>query len=167
MKGWWPAVLAIVALVAAGVVVYTYKNKSTNNTVAVTTPTPATAEQLTADKQPKVNLTFTSDSHYATVNFTNLYANTIEYNLIYDATVGKNNLNTGVNSTATVTGMTTFSQKQLLGSESSGHFSYHANIHNATMELTLRDAQGRSIFTATYPFTVTPGSTVSLTPTSD
>lgn len=167
MKGWWPAVLAVLALLVAGVIVYTYKNRSAGNLSAVPTPTPAAAAQLSPDKQPKVELTFTSDSHYATVSFTNLYADAIEYNLIYDATVGKNALNTGVNSTATVTGKTTFSQKQLLGSESSGHFSYHTNIHNASMELTLRDAQGRSIFTATYPFTVSAGATVSLTPTSE
>lgn len=150
----------MVLLIAGGVI---YSARKNGGQLSLK-PTPGTgvAVQLAIDEQPKVDLTFTSDAHYTTVNLTNLHADKIEYNLIYDATVGKSKLNTGVNSTAIVTGKSTFSQKQLLGSESSGHFSYHEDIHNATMELVLRDAAGRSIFTATYPFTVTPGGSVSL-----
>ncbi|MBP9781907.1 hypothetical protein KBC89_04600 [Candidatus Woesebacteria bacterium] len=162
MKNWWPALGAIIFLLAAGVVVYTYKNKTPEKT-AMPTPTPVAAIQLPASEQPKVSLAFSSDSHFATVTLTNLKADKLEYNLIYDATVKNNKISTGVNSTANVTGKSTFTEKQLLGSESSGKFTYHANIANAVMELTLRDAQGRSIFTSTYPFEVKPGSTVSLT----
>jgi hypothetical protein len=49
-----------------------------------------------------------------------------------------------------------------LGSESSGKFTYHENITNAVMELTLRDENKYSIFTATFPFTVSPGKTIEL-----
>lgn len=163
MKNWWGAIGAVVVLIVAGAIVYAYKNKTPGLGGAVPTPTPSAAEQLSVDKQPKVQLVISSDSHFATVTMTNLYADKIEYNLIYDATVKNNKISTGVNSTATVTGKTTFTEKQLLGSESSGKFTYHANIQNAVMELTLRDAAGRSIFTATYPFEVKPGATVSLT----
>lgn len=167
MKGWWPAVIAVIALVVAGVVVYTYKNKAAGGSSALPTPTPDAAVQLSADKQPKVALTFSTDSHFVTVNLTNLNADKLEYDLIYDATVKNNKISTGVNSTATVTGKSTFSEKQLLGSESSGNFTYHTNIQNAVMDLTLRNSAGQSIFTATYPFVVTAGQTVSLTASSD
>lgn len=141
-----------------------YKGK-----VATVTPTPSStaAEQLAPDKQPKIQMAFSADSHFATVTLTNLHADQLEYNLIYDATVKNNQISTGVNSTANITGKSSFTEKQLLGSESSGKFTYHDKIKNAVMELTLRDSAGRSIFTATYPFTISPGQTVSLTPTSE
>jgi len=163
MKNWWGALGAVFVLIAAGTVVYVYKNKTPGAIGDTSTPSPSAAVQLAVDKQPKVQLAFTNDSYYATVTLTNLYADKMEYNLIYDATVKKDRIRPGVTSTATVTGKTTFAQKQLLGSESSGKFSYHKDIQNAVMELTLRDIQGRSIFTATYPFEVKPDQTVSLT----
>ena len=60
-------------------------------------PTPEIVEQLASDKQPKVNMTFSSDAHYVTVNITNISAASLEYNLIYDATVKGSSLQTGVN----------------------------------------------------------------------
>jgi hypothetical protein len=86
----------------------------------------------------------------------------LEYNLIYDAIVKKNPVNTGVTGSAKLEGKTVYSYKQLLGSESSGKFTYHENITNAVMELTLRDENKYSIFTATFPFTVSPGKTIEL-----
>lgn len=161
MKNWLPIIGAVLVLVVSGAIIYSAR-KNGGQLPLKATPGPA-AVQLTAEEQPKIDMTFSSDSHYVTVNLTNLHADKLEYNLIYDATVGKSKLNTGVNSTSVVTGKSTFSQKQLLGSESSGKFSYHADIHNAIMELTLRDSSGRSIFTATYPFTVVAGGSASLT----
>ena len=149
-------------LVIAGAVIYS-SHKGSRGLTARPTPSPQTVQQLPADKQPQVSLQFSSDAHYVTVDISNLYANQLEYNLIYDATIKNSKLNTGVNAAADVTGKSTYSQKQLLGSESSGKFTYHENIANAHMELTLRGAQGRSIFTATYPFAVKPGSSISLT----
>ena len=126
------------------------------------TPTPSVAEQLPANQQPKVSLAFSSDSHYVTVNITDLHADQLEYNLIYDATVKGNQIQTGVNAAAKLDGSSQYSRKQLLGSESSGKFTYHSHIQNAIMELTLRDSQNRSIFSSTYPFTVSPGKSIDL-----
>ena len=161
MKGWGSVIAAIAVLVIAGTVIYAARKNG--GTLPLPTPSPKAAVQLSKDKQPQVSLEFSSDSHFVTVTLSNLNADGLEYNLIYDATVKKNIINTGVNSTATVTGKSTFSQKQLLGSESSGKFTYHEKIQNAVMELTLRDSANRSVFTATSPFTLTPGKSVSLT----
>lgn len=152
---------AIVVLVVAGAIMYSTK-KGGGSLRLSPTPSPVIAQQLAPEKQPRVSLTFTSDTHYVTVNITNLNADQLEYNLIYDAMIKKNKLNTGVNAAANVTGKSTYTQKQLLGSESSGKFTYHEDITNAHMELTLRDASSRSIFTATYPFEVKVGSSVQL-----
>lgn len=130
------------------------------------TPTEEPVVELAPEDQPKISLKFSSDSHYVTVNITNLHATALEYNLIYEATVKKDRIQTGVNAATSLDSQTTYSKEQLLGSESSGHFTYHANIQNAVMELTLRDSIGRSIFTATYPFTVTPGKSLELSPSS-
>jgi hypothetical protein len=126
------------------------------------TPTEEPLEQLPAEKQPKVSLDFSSDAHFVTVNIGNLYATSLEYNLIYEAVVKKTRIQTGVNASEKLDGQTSYSQRQLLGSESSGKFTYHTDIKNALMELTLRDDRGRSIFTATYPFEVTPGKSTEL-----
>jgi len=151
---WLPIVGAIGTLgLSAGVLLY-FKGQP-NSPLPTPTPTLEVAVQLTANKQPQIELKFSSDGHYVTVSLSNLYADQLEYNLIYDASVKGSKLQTGVNSTASITGKTTFSQKQLLGS-------YHEKIANAVMELTLRDVSGRSIFTSTYPFTVTPGSSAKL-----
>jgi hypothetical protein len=130
--------------------------------VITSTPTSPTVEQLTEDKYPKVTLQFSADGHYVTVNITDLHAAALEYNLIYDATVKKSPVNTGVTGGTKLDGETSYSYKQLLGSESSGKFTYHENITNAVMELTLRDGNKYSIFSATYPFSVSPGKTVEL-----
>lgn len=129
------------------------------------TPTEEPLVQLAPEDHPKVALMFRTDSRYVTVNISNLTkAAALEYNLIYDAVVKKNKIQAGVNASAKLEGQTTYSKEQLLGSESSGKFTYHESITNAIMELTLRDANGRSIYTATYPFTVTPGKSSELTP---
>ncbi len=156
-------VIILVVLIGIGIAAVVKFAKSSLNT-PVPTPTPLPeAVQLTPDQAPKVSLTFTADAHYVTVNITNLHAAALEYDLIYNAVVKNNQINTGVNASAKIAGQSTYSQQQLLGSESSGHFTYHTNITGATMDLTLRDSAGRSIFQATYPFTVTAGATTPLT----
>lgn len=155
--------IILAVLLAGGLFV---RSKWASFTAPVPTPTEAPVVQLPPEKQPKVALKFTLDGHYVTVNMDNLYAAAVEYNLIYDAKVKNSRLQTGVNAAAKLDGQSTYSKEQLLGSESSGKFTYHADIQNAVMELTLRDSAGRSIFTATYPFTVSPGKTVELSPSS-
>jgi hypothetical protein len=132
-----------------------------------TTPTPTfspAAEQLTPDKQPKVSLQFSSDAHYVTVNLRNLQADILEYSLEYDAIVKKNKINSGVSGGGKISGKSEFTQKQLLGSESSGKFTYHEGIQNAFMKVTLRDSANRSVFAAIYPFSISAGATLDLVP---
>jgi hypothetical protein len=127
---------------------------STKSSV-VPTPTPLPdAVQLTPDQYPKPSLQFSADAHYVTVNIANLHAASLEYDLVYEASVKNNRIQTGVNASAKIDGQATYSKQQLLGSESSGHFTYHTGIDNASLNLTLRDGAGRSIFQATYPFVV-------------
>lgn len=160
---WWLAVGAVVVLSVAGLFIYSAQKK---NSSVGPTPSPAYISQLPVEKQPKVELAFSSDGHEVTVNISNLYADSIEYTLVYDASVKKgketSQIQTGVAGGGDVSGKSTYSETQLLGSESSGKRVYHENIHNANMELTLRDASGRSIFTATYPFEVKAGASTSL-----
>lgn len=159
---WWLAVGAVVILVGAGAVIYSAQ-KGKGSLGINPTPSPVVVQQLPTQKQPRVGLEFTKDAHYVTVDISNLNADQLEYNLIYDATVKNNSqIQTGVNASANVKGKSTYSKKQLLGSESSGKFTYHENIKNANMELTLRDSSGHSIFTATYPFEVKAGSSTQL-----
>lgn len=129
-------------------------------------PTDEPIQQLSSDQYPKISLKFSSDGHYVTVNISSLHAAALEYNLIYDAVVKGNKINTGVNASQKLEGKTDYSKEQLLGSESSGHFTFHTNIANATLELTLRDTAGRSIYDATYPFTLAPGKSQDLQPQS-
>lgn len=156
------AILLVVAIIASG---FAVKTLSQNKTPAIT---PAPAEEplikLNPDQYPQVSLTFSPDAHYATVNISNLHAAGLEYNLIYSAVVKKNKIQAGVNASAKLEGKDAYSKQQLLGSESSGKFTYHENITDAVMELTLRDASGRSIYTATYLFTVSAGKTQDLQP---
>lgn len=162
MNKWLPIIGAILVLAVAGGIIVSLRGKPSGS-LTKPTPTPEVAQQLTPDQKPEIKIAISSDAHFATVTLSNLHADALEYNLIYDATVKGNRINTGVNSTANISGKSSFSQKQLLGSESSGKFTYHDKIANATMELTLRDAAGRSIFTSTYSFEVKAGSTQSLT----
>jgi hypothetical protein len=157
-------VLAVVLLAAGTVFLINRSKSSSPGTKQVTpTPTPEQVEQLSAEKQPKVSLAFTADGHFVTVKFSHLYAASLEYNLIYDTVVKKTKIQSGVTGSAQLSGASEYSNKQLLGSESSGKFTYHENISNAILELTLRNSSGYSIFSATYPFTVSPGKTVELT----
>jgi predicted aspartyl protease len=159
----------IAIIVAAGLFILVggallLKGKSPTASVSVQpTPTPEQlVAQLPAESQPSVNLKFSSDGHYVTVNVTNIHAELLEYNLIYDAKVKGNRIQTGVNASSKLAGKSTYTQQQLLGSESSGKFTYHSDIQNAIMELTLRDSTNRSVFSATYPFTITPGKSTDL-----
>ncbi len=137
--------------------------------VANPTPTGEQVQQLAPADQPKVSLAFKADGHYATVKITNLKSNSLEYNLIYDADVYNRDLKknvriqTGVTDNQKLNGANSYTKEQLLGSVSSGKTTYHENIANGIMELTLRDTDGRSIFSASYPFTITPGKSIDLT----
>ncbi len=164
MKSWAPIIGAVIVLSLAAGVIFYVRGKGVSLVEPLPTPSPNIAVQLAKEKQPEVKLAFSADGRYATVSISSLAADYLEYNLIYDATVKGSKLQTGVNATAAITGKSTYFQKQLLGSESSGKFTYHEKIQNAVMELTLRDASNRSIFAVTYPFTVVPGSSVTLIP---
>lgn len=155
-------IVAVVLLVLLGGGGYLAAKKYLFSSVPVPTPTLEPAAQLPPDKQPKVGLEFTKDGHYVTVKIGNIFADRLEYNLIYDARVKGNIIQTGVAASAQTAGQSDYSRQQLLGSESFGHLTYHENIQNAVLELTLRDAAARSIFTATYPFTYSPGQSASL-----
>lgn len=161
-------IIGVVALLAVlGALFSAVKNIPPENFEPSPSPTPElSAVQLPPNQHPQVSLKFSSDGHYVTVTITNISADYLEYNLIYDAKVKNNRLQTGVNANSKTAGKSTYTQQQLLGSESSGKFTYHTDIQNAVMELTLRNAANRSIFTSTYPFTVSPGKTIDLLPTS-
>jgi hypothetical protein len=157
-----PAVLVVV-LILAGLLAFKAFSSGSDQSKGNSKPTPTPeeiVEQLTLDKQPKVAMTFSADGHYVTVKISNINAAELEYNLIYDATVKKNQIQTGVTGSAKLTGSTEYTNKQLLGSESSGKFTYHENIKNAVMELTLRNSSGYSIFSGSYPFVVSSGKTI-------
>ena len=157
MKDLWPILVAVIVLLASAGVIWVAKKNGGQLPLPSPTPEAIAAVQLSSDKYPKVSMDFSTDGHYATVNITNVNADQLEYNLIYEATVKGNVIQTGVNASQSLKGKNTYSQKQLLGSESSGKFSYHTNIKNAVMELTLREAKGGSVYSASYPFEVTPG----------
>ena len=157
MKDLWPMVAAVVILLASASVIYVAKKNGGTLPKPSPSPTPAMAVQLSNEKQPKVSVQFDAKGNYVTVTVSNLNADQLEYNLIYDATVKGNQIQTGVNASTSVKDKSTYTQKQLLGSESSGKFTYHTNIKNAVMELTLRDESRSSVFSATYPFTVSAG----------
>jgi len=155
--------LVVILLLIGGFFVI---RRPTSPTGPAPTPTEEPVAQLEPDKHPQVSLKFRSDAHYVTVNITNLHAAAVEYNLIYDAKVKNNRLQAGVSASEKLDGKSTYSKEQLLGSESSGKFTYHTDISGARLELTLRDAGGRSVFTAVYPFEVDPGKTVELAPST-
>jgi hypothetical protein len=154
----------IIALLTGGILAKTVIFKSHDKVTPTPRPSPQ-VEQLSPDQAPSVSLNFSPDGHYVTVNITKIHAAMLEYNLIYDAKVKNNLINTGVSGSSVLdNGKDSYTYKQLLGSESSGHFTYHEQIHNATMELTLRNSDNYSVYNAVYPFTVSPGSDISLTP---
>lgn len=157
MKDLWPILVAVIVLLASAGVIWVAKKNGGQLPLPTPSPEPIAAVQLTQDKFPKVSMDFSTDGHYVSVNVENINAEQIEYNLIYEATVKGNVIQTGVNASQSLKGKKSYSQKQLLGSESSGKFTYHTNIKNAVMELTLREAKGGSVYSATYPFEVTPG----------
>lgn len=160
-------VIALVGIVLVGIAGFVIlRPRNTPPTSGSTQESGEAVITLAPDQQPRIKISFTADAHYATVEANNLYADQIEYNLIYDATIKGNRIQTGVNALAKLEGKRDYAARQLLGSESSGKFTYHEGISGAVLELTLRDAQNRSIFTASYPFTVTPGQSVDLTPSS-
>ena len=166
MDKWFPIGGAIAALLVSFVVIYKFKNKeavipSTTDTVQ---EAPLPEATLAPSQIPQVKMRFEPDGHFVVVTFDNLHGFELEYNLIYEATVKGNRIQTGVSSTKNVEGQTTISQRQLLGSESSGKFTYHDKIKNANLELTLRDKAKRSIFTAIYPFEIKAVKTIDLKP---
>ncbi|OGD09702.1 MAG: hypothetical protein A2184_01160 [Candidatus Moranbacteria bacterium RIFOXYA1_FULL_44_7] len=157
-------ILVIIPIIVIALGVFLVK-KFTSAPQTAVTPTPAPqvqVEQLSESDQPTAQLEFTKDGHYVTIELSNLKAAQLEYNLIYDATVKKNRIQTGVSGSARLDGKTTYSQKQLLGSESSGKFTYHESIDNAVLELVLRNDDGYSIFSTSYSFEVSPGETIDL-----
>jgi len=162
------AIFAVVILIGVLGLFFLKKQFSSPGSNIQPTPTEEEVMQLDPKDQPKVSLEFSSDSHYVTVKMINVNASKVEYSIIYDAKIkskGKvSQVNTGVTGggTANKDSKTYESAKQLLGSESSGHITYHEEIKNGMVDLTLRDEKGRSVFKTNYSFTLTPGKVVEL-----
>ncbi len=112
MKKLLPVIL-ILAIVGVGGWLIFGKGKNSSSRITPTpTETPA-AEQLAPDKQPRVSLQFSSDAHYVTVKLSNLNADVLEYNLIYDAIVKKSKINSGVSGGGKISGKSEFTVTEL------------------------------------------------------
>ncbi len=161
------AIIVVVFLAVLGVGGFIFaKNQISSATKITPTPTETPLQMLSENQYPKVSLSFKPDGHYVTVMINNLHAESVEYDLVYDAKIKRNGItsqvNTGINASEKISGKNSYSKEQLLGSESSGHLTFHENIQNASLHLTLRDGSNRSIYSTTYPFSISLGKTVEL-----
>ncbi|OGM21328.1 hypothetical protein A2863_00020 [Candidatus Woesebacteria bacterium RIFCSPHIGHO2_01_FULL_38_9b] len=98
--------------------------------------------QVELKDRPVVSLIPTEDGHFLLLKVEKITidAKTVDYELLYDTEA---NVTQGVPGTIQLTGLNSFEEKLLLGSESSGKFRYDDGVEKGTITLRFRNEEGK------------------------
>lgn len=140
MKKYLPLILLGVGLL---VVVFAFIFVKSRKSAEVVDPNDESGLiDVPLEKRPLVSLIPTDDGHYLTLKVDKIgfSAASMDYELLYKNTL---DVTQGVPGTVNIEGKTSFENKLLLGSESSGKFRYDEGVKDGSLTLRFRDAKGK------------------------
>jgi hypothetical protein len=135
-------VIVLAVVVVGGIFIAKSRNLASNNTDDM-----QNVPDLPADQRPTLGLVPTDDGHYLNLFVDNIKvpgAESMDYELLWKATNESGVQTTqGTSSTVQLKGQTSYTDKLLLGSESSGKFRYDKDVSQGTLTLRFRNSTGK------------------------
>jgi len=137
MKKYLPLILFVVGLGALTAVFFVLKGKKTS----VETEEVA-LQEVALEKRPVTSLTPSEDGHWLNLKIEKIVldATSFDYELLYKLPDGRTQ---GVPGTVKLDSQKTIERELLLGSESSGKFSYDEGVEQGTLTLRFRNEKGK------------------------
>ncbi len=139
MKKYLPLILFVVGLGALTAAFFIFRGKKTS------VETEETAlEEVVLERRPIASLTPSEDGHWLNLKIEKIVldATSFDYELLYKLPDGRTQ---GVPGTVKLDGQKTIERELLLGSESSGKFSYDEGVESGTLTLRFRNEKGKLI----------------------
>jgi hypothetical protein len=137
MKKYLPLILFVVGLGALTAAFFIFKDKKTS------VETEETAlEEVVLERRPVASLTPSEDGHWLNLKIEKIVldATSFDYELLYKLPDGRTQ---GVPGTVKLDGQKTIERELLLGSESSGKFSYDEGVERGALTLRFRNEKGK------------------------
>jgi hypothetical protein len=129
-------ILGVVVLLGAYIFIKREKQKA-----VVQVPQEGTIQEISVEKRPIVSLTPSTDGHWLKLKVEKIVINAVsmDYELLYQVPDGRQQ---GVPGTIQLNGVSEIERDLLMGSESSGKFSYDQGVEKGTITIKFRDNQG-------------------------
>lgn len=137
MKRYLPLILFVIGLGALTAAFFVFKGKKTS------VETEETAlQEVVLEKRPVTSLTPSEDGHWLNLKIEKIVldATSFDYELLYKLPDGRTQ---GVPGTVKLDGQKTIERELLLGSESSGKFTYDEGVEQGTLTLRFRNEKGK------------------------
>ena len=137
MKKYLPLILFVVGLGALTAAFFIFRGKKTS------VETEETAlEEVVLERRPVASLTPSEDGHWLNLKIEKIVldATSFDYELLYKLPDGRTQ---GVPGTVKLDGQKIIERELLLGSESSGKFSYDEGVEQGTLTLRFRNEKGK------------------------
>lgn len=113
------------------------------------TPTPEKYLEVGVEESPFISVTPTADGHWLNIGIERIQdAETIEYELAYETADGVNQGAIGGPYPVPSSGV--YTKKILLGTESSGHYTYHEGVKDGSLTVRLGGGKGPRKFVADF-----------------
>lgn len=140
--------LVVAGILGAGAFFVLGKGREKNNG-PLPTPTPEKYLEVGVEDAPFVSITPSKDGHWLKVNLERIReAETIEFELAYETSEGVNQGAIGGPYPVPADG--TYTKEILLGTESSGHYTYHQGVKGGTLTVRLGGGIGPRKFMADF-----------------
>jgi hypothetical protein len=143
MKKFLPIILLILGVVVlAGAFIFIKGEKQKKEVIPVSQD--ETVQEIPIEKRPITSLTPSTDGHWLKLKVEKITVNaaSIEYELLYQLPDGRPQ---GVPGTIKLNGVSEIERDLLMGSESSGKFSYDQGVEKGTLTLKFRDDTGKLV----------------------
>lgn len=160
MKKYLPLILFVIGLGVLTVAFFVFKGKKTS----VETEE-AVLQEIVLEKQPVTSLTPSEDGYWLILKIEKIIidAASLDYELLYKLPDGRTQ---GVPGTVKLDGQKTIERELLLGSESSGKFTYDEGVESGTLTLRFRNEKGKLLVKFSTQFHL-QSETKKLTPVND
>ena len=131
-----------------------------SNEEVLPTPTPIRYVEVSVEESPFISLIPSADGHWLTVMVDRIQdAESVEYELSYETADGVTQ--GAIGGPYSLAGVTNYEKKILLGTQSSGNYSYHEGVENGSLTVKLYGGVGARRFIADFVIAENEGDLVS------
>ena len=133
--------IGLVLVIGLGFIGWFILGKNNSGEEVLPTPTPVRYVEVSAEEAPFVSLIPSSDGHWLTLNIAGIRdAETVEYELAYDTAAGVGQ--GSISSPSPVGADGKYEKRIMLGTESSGKYTFHEGVSGGSVTVKLAGGLG-------------------------